>query len=168
MKKSWVIATKNLRAMYVGLAVLSCASVWTVPVAAAETQAAPVQATEAQASDGYIKTESGLQYFDIKVGSGAQAHAGNRVTVHYTGWLRGRLGVLGKKFDSSVDRNEPFRFALGTGQVIPGWDEGVEGMRVGGVRRLIIPAALGYGSRGAGTDIPPNATLLFEVELLGL
>lgn len=109
-----------------------------------------------------ITTESGLQYEDIKIGSGATAKAGNLVSVHYTGWL-----TDGSKFDSSKDRNEPFDFNLGAGQVIKGWDEGVQGMQVGGVRKLTIPAALGYGARGAGGVIPPNATLVFEVEFLG-
>ncbi|HUX90043.1 MAG TPA: FKBP-type peptidyl-prolyl cis-trans isomerase [Gallionellaceae bacterium] len=109
-----------------------------------------------------ITTASGLQYEDITVGSGATATAGNLVSVHYTGWL-----TDGSKFDSSKDRNEPFDFNLGAGQVIKGWDEGVQGMQVGGVRKLTIPAALGYGARGAGGVIPPNATLVFEVEFLG-
>jgi FKBP-type peptidyl-prolyl cis-trans isomerase FkpA len=109
-----------------------------------------------------ITTASGLQYEEIKVGSGATAKAGNLVSVHYTGWL-----TDGTKFDSSKDRNEPFEFNLGAGQVIKGWDEGVQGMQVGGVRKLTIPAALGYGARGAGGVIPPNATLVFEVEFLG-
>lgn len=115
-----------------------------------------------------IVTPSGLQYEDIKVGTGPEAKAGMKVTVHYTGWLKSRDGSTGKKFDSSRDRDEPFRFPLGMGQVIQGWDEGVQGMRVGGVRRLIVPSALGYGMRGAGSAIPPNATLLFEIELLGI
>ena len=109
-----------------------------------------------------ITTASGLQYEEIKVGSGATAKAGNLVSVHYTGWL-----TNGTKFDSSKDRNEPFEFNLGAGQVIKGWDEGVQGMQVGGVRKLTIPAALGYGARGAGGVIPANATLVFEVEFLG-
>lgn len=114
-----------------------------------------------------ITTPSGLQYEDIEPGSGAQARAGQDVTVHYTGWLY-HDGVQGAKFDSSKDRNDPFEFALGAGMVIRGWDEGVAGMRVGGKRVLIIPPALGYGARGAGGVIPPNATLKFEVELLAL
>lgn len=108
-----------------------------------------------------ITTATGLQYLDIAVGSGEVARAGQTVTVHYTGWL-----TDGTKFDSSKDRDDPFQFNLGAGEVIRGWDEGVQGMQVGGVRKLTIPAALGYGSRGAGGDIPPNATLVFEVELL--
>ena|SRR6478736_7226198 len=115
-----------------------------------------------------IMTSSGLQYEDITVGSGDEAKAGNQVTVHYTGWLQNTDGSVGSKFDSSKDRNEPFDFPLGSGHVIKGWDQGVEGMKVGGVRKLIIPAALGYGARGAGGVIPPNATLIFEVELLGV
>ena len=113
-----------------------------------------------------VTTPSGLQYDDIKVGDGAEAKAGQNVTVHYTGWLRNDDGSKGAKFDSSKDRNQPFAFALGGGQVIKGWDEGVAGMQVGGVRRLVIPPHLGYGDRGAGGVIPPKATLLFEVELL--
>jgi FKBP-type peptidyl-prolyl cis-trans isomerase FkpA len=110
-------------------------------------------------------TASGLQYDDSVVGSGKRAEAGRNVTVHYTGWLY-ENGVKGAKFDSSKDRNDPFEFALGGGMVIRGWDEGVEGMHEGGKRVLVIPPALGYGARGAGGVIPPNATLLFEVELL--
>jgi FKBP-type peptidyl-prolyl cis-trans isomerase FkpA len=111
-------------------------------------------------------TNSGLQYEDTVIGSGAEATAGNHVTVHYTGWLRNDDGSTGVKFDSSKDRNDPFQFPLGAGHVIRGWDEGVQGMKVGGARRLIIPASLGYGARGAGGVIPPNATLIFDVELL--
>src|SRR5660398_101113 len=111
-------------------------------------------------------TSSGLQYEDTVIGSGAQATKGQSVTVHYTGWLYND-GVQGAKFDSSKDRNDPFVFSLGAGMVIRGWDEGVAGMKVGGSRTLIIPAALGYGARGAGGVIPPNATLKFEVELQG-
>lgn len=111
-------------------------------------------------------TASGLQFEEITVGEGAEATAGVHVTVHYTGWLQNADGSAGKKFDSSKDRNEPFDFPLGAGHVIKGWDEGVQGMKVGGARKLIIPAGLGYGARGAGGVIPPNATLIFEVELL--
>ncbi|NUZ07111.1 FKBP-type peptidyl-prolyl cis-trans isomerase [Piscinibacter koreensis] len=109
--------------------------------------------------------DSGLQYEDTVQGSGAVASAGHSVAVHYTGWLYND-GVKGAKFDSSKDRGEPFEFDLGAGMVIRGWDEGVQGMQVGGTRILVIPPALGYGARGAGRVIPPNATLMFEVELL--
>lgn len=112
-------------------------------------------------------TPSGLQYIDHVVGEGATAAAGQHVTVHYTGWLY-QDGEQGAKFDSSRDRNDPFDFPLGAGMVIKGWDEGVQGMKIGGQRTLIIPAELGYGARGAGGVIPPNATLKFDVELLGL
>jgi len=105
-------------------------------------------------------TKSGLQYKDLKDGSGAEAKAGQDVTVHYTGWLPD-----GTKFDSSKDRNDPFVFKLGAGRVIRGWDEGVAGMKIGGIRKLVIPPALGYGSRGVDV-IPPNSTLVFDVELL--
>jgi FKBP-type peptidyl-prolyl cis-trans isomerase FkpA len=115
-----------------------------------------------------VTTDSGLQYEDIKPGTGAEATAGKQVSVHYTGWLQNKDGSAGTKFDSSKDRNDPFGFSLGGGQVIRGWDEGVQGMKVGGVRKLIIPASIGYGARGAGGVIPPNATLIFEVELLGV
>ncbi len=114
-----------------------------------------------------ITTASGLQYEDTVEGSGEVAQAGVYVSVHYTGWLFDD-GVKGAKFDSSKDRNDPFEFPLGAGHVIRGWDEGVQGMKVGGKRTLVIPAELGYGARGAGGVIPPNATLMFEVELLAV
>jgi len=106
-----------------------------------------------------------LKYTDTKTGEGATAKAGNKVSVHYTGWLSDN-GAKGKKFDSSVDRGQPFQFTLGAKQVIAGWDEGVAGMKVGGKRTLTIPPELGYGARGAAGAIPPNATLIFDVELL--
>ncbi|MES2480819.1 MAG: FKBP-type peptidyl-prolyl cis-trans isomerase [Pseudomonadota bacterium] len=114
-----------------------------------------------------ITTPSGLQYEDTTIGDGAQAAPGQQVQVHYTGWLY-QNGQQGAKFDSSRDRNDPFAFSLGAGMVIRGWDEGVAGMKIGGKRTLIIPAELGYGARGAGGVIPPNATLKFDVELLGV
>ena len=115
-----------------------------------------------------ITTPSGLQYEEVTTGTGAEALAGTSVSVHYTGWLRNPDGSAGEKFDSSKDRDEPFSFPLGAGHVIRGWDEGVQGMKVGGLRRLVIPAELGYGARGAGGVIPPNATLIFDVELLAV
>ena len=114
-----------------------------------------------------IKTPSGLQYEDTSSGTGPVASAGQFVTVHYTGWLYND-GVKGAKFDSSKDRGDPFQFGLDRGQVIKGWDEGVQGMQVGGTRVLVIPPDLGYGARGAGGAIPGNATLLFEVDLLSV
>ena len=120
---------------------------------------------QAPATTGTTATEvtmqDGLKYTDDQVGTGAVATAGKTAVVHYTGWL-----LDGTKFDSSRDRNQPFSFPLGAGQVIKGWDEGVAGMKVGGKRTLIVPPALGYGARGAGGVIPPNATLKFDVELL--
>ena len=114
-----------------------------------------------------VKTDSGLKYEDSKAGNGAEAKAGQNVSVHYTGWLN-EDGKKGKKFDSSVDRGTPFGFPLGAGRVIKGWDEGVAGMKIGGKRTLFIPSSLGYGARGAGGAIPPNADLIFDVELLGV
>jgi peptidylprolyl isomerase len=108
-------------------------------------------------------TKSGLEYIDQVIGTGAEPKTGDKVTVHYTGYL-----TDGKKFDSSVDRNKPFTFVIGLGQVIKGWDEGVASMKVGGKRKLLIPANLGYGMRGAGGVIPPNADLVFDVELISI
>jgi FKBP-type peptidyl-prolyl cis-trans isomerase FkpA len=115
-------------------------------------------------------TPSGLSFEDTVTGAGAEAAAGCHVRVHYTGWLHDPAAAdqRGRKFDSSKDRGDPFSFALGAGQVIRGWDEGVQGMKVGGTRVLTIPAELGYGARGAGGVIPPHATLVFEVELLAV
>ena len=134
------------------------AAMCAVPAMSAQETAKEKDKTSAAKT---VTTASGLKYVDVKVGSGAAPVKGKQVKVHYTGTL-----TSGKKFDSSVDRNEPFVFVIGVGQVIPGWDEGVMGMKVGGKRKLIIPANLGYGARGAGADIPPNSTLLFDVELL--
>ncbi|MGQ0683961.1 FKBP-type peptidyl-prolyl cis-trans isomerase [Bradyrhizobium sp.] len=125
-------------------------------------------ATSAAAQKGKpMTTASGLQIIDVKEGSGASPKAGQTCVMHYTGWLY-ENGQKGKKFDSSVDRNEPFEFPIGAGRVIKGWDEGVATMKAGGKRTLIIPPALGYGARGAGGVIPPNATLMFDVELLAV
>jgi FKBP-type peptidyl-prolyl cis-trans isomerase FkpA len=139
------------------LGIVVGAAVLAVLVAACAQSQAPSGGSGGQE----VTTPSGLKYQDAKVGSGAEAKAGQTVAVHYTGWL-----TNGTKFDSSKDRGQPFNFRLGGGQVIKGWDEGVQGMKIGGVRKLTIPADLGYGARGAGGVIPPNATLVFEVELL--
>jgi len=121
---------------------------------------APSGPTKVDEGD-YVVTDSGLKYYDLEEGDGPQPEQGQTVIVHYTGWLEN-----GTKFDSSLDRGQPFTFALGQGQVIKGWDEGLSTMKVGGQRQLVIPPALGYGDRGAGSVIPPGATLVFEVELL--
>jgi peptidylprolyl isomerase len=121
----------------------------------------------AQSKGKTMTTASGLQIIDGTVGTGASPKTGQICVMHYTGWLY-ENGEKGKKFDSSVDRNEPFEFPIGQRRVIAGWDEGVATMKVGGKRTLIIPPALGYGARGAGGAIPPNATLMFDVELLGV
>jgi peptidylprolyl isomerase len=125
---------------------------------------APITAT-AQAGETTMTTSSGLKITDTKVGSGATPKPGQTCVMHYTGWLY-QDGAKGKKFDSSLDRGKPFEFAIGKRQVIGGWDEGIATMKVGGKRTLIIPPELGYGARGAGGVIPPNATLIFDVELL--
>lgn len=139
---------RSLRLPVIGAAVMVAAAAWAGP-------------TKVESSKFKLKP-SGLKYAIITEGKGASAKKGQTVSVHYTGWLE----KDGKKFDSSVDRNEPFEFPLGGGQVIKGWDEGVEGMKIGEKRQLVIPAKLGYGDRGAGGVIPPGATLVFDVELL--
>jgi FKBP-type peptidyl-prolyl cis-trans isomerase len=116
----------------------------------------------AEPAEKMQKTPLGVEYKDLKEGDGAEAREGDRVKVHYTGWLKANS----RKFDSSHDRGKPFEFTLGEGEVIRGWDDGVAGMKVGGKRRLVIPSKLGYGEKGAGTDIPPNSDLVFLVELL--
>jgi FKBP-type peptidyl-prolyl cis-trans isomerase len=125
-------------------------------------EATPPPSVAVPSSGATITTSSGLQYVVLQEGTGDGVTAGKKVTVHYTGWL-----TNGTKFDSSLDRGRPFDFNLGIGQVIKGWDEGVQGMKVGEKRKLLIPSALGYGPRGAGGVIPPNADLVFEVTLLG-
>ena len=132
-------------------------------ITAAGTPFGPAAAAEGQVHE----MPDGLKYTDAKLGTGAAAAPGAKVSVHYTGWLSNN-GAKGAKFDSSLDRGQPFQFTLGAHEVIAGWDEGVAGMKVGGERTLIIPPELGYGARGAGGVIPPNATLMFDVELLGV
>ncbi len=141
---------------------LACAA-----LALAIVAAVPLLGRVDAATNQVIEMPNGLKYTDTKTGDGATAAPGNKVSVHYTGWLYNN-GAKGAKFDSSVDRGQPFQFTLGAHQVIAGWDEGVAGMKVGGKRTLIIPPELGYGARGAGGVIPPNATLMFDVELLGV
>jgi peptidylprolyl isomerase len=157
-----------LKGILISLSVVAVAIIFLVvaqvtarpnPAIAAEQSPEPTELI-AKAAD-YITTPSGLKYKEIKVGTGATPTKGQKVTVHYTGTLEN-----GKKFDSSRDRDRPFDFQLGLGQVIKGWDEGLSTMKVGGRRQLVIPADLGYGARGAGGVIPPNATLIFDVELL--
>ena len=163
--KSFIVAPRTL-----GIALLSATLLIMQACGDAEPTSTPTplpgsQLVEgAQISEGVdtlVTTDSGLQYQDLKEGTGALAIVGSAVTVHYTGWLED-----GTKFDSSVDRSQPFAFILGRGDVIKGWDEGVLSMRVGGKRKLVIPSDLGYGDRGFGNIIPPKATLIFEVELL--
>jgi peptidylprolyl isomerase len=144
--------TRRLWLTVVALAGLGTVLAFTAPGSAQEKK---------EEKKKVVTTKSGLKYEDLKEGTGAEAKKGDTVEVHYTGTL-----TNGKKFDSSLDRGQPFSFKLGAGQVIKGWDEGVAGMKVGGKRKLMIPPELGYGARGAGGVIPPNAELIFEVELL--
>jgi len=143
----------------------SCAALLALPVRADEKT--PPAAAAARKETKMKTTPSGLQYEDTVEGTGASPKAGQTCVMHYTGWLW-ENGAKGKKFDSSLDRGQPFEFPLGQGRVIKGWDEGVATMKLGGKRTLLIPPSLGYGARGAGGVIPPNATLLFEVELIGV
>jgi peptidylprolyl isomerase len=145
-----------MRALPRRAALLSLAAIAAVTITFTPTRAQPV-----------MTTPSGLKIIDIKPGTGASPKTGQTCVMHYTGWLY-ENSAKGKKFDSSVDRGEPFEFKIGMHQVIAGWDEGVATMKVGGKRTLIIPPELGYGARGAGGVIPPNATLMFDVELLGV
>jgi FKBP-type peptidyl-prolyl cis-trans isomerase len=149
----------DCRKIVLGLRLAGAAVALAIPVAGALFE--PAVAAEPKV----IEMPDGLKYTDNKVGDGAAATPGNTVSVHYTGWLD-KDGAKGAKFDSSVDRGQPFQFTLGAHQVIAGWDEGVAGMKVGGERTLIIPPELGYGAQGAGGVIPPNATLIFDVRLL--
>jgi peptidylprolyl isomerase len=151
--------------MLVFLRVISASGL--AALAALGTLAITATPASAQTQGKTMTAASGLQITDTKAGSGAQPKTGQTCVMHYTGWLYDN-GAKGAKFDSSLDRGEPFEFQIGQGQVIKGWDEGVATMKVGGKRTLIIPPQLGYGARGAGGVIPPNATLIFDVELLGV
>ncbi len=155
------------------LAALLAATVLTTLACTDTEQAVPTQPTTTTTTTITTTEKSSMAQLiknDIKQGTGTEATSGKNVSVHYTGWLYDEAAPehKGKKFDSSRDRNEPFEFSLGAGMVIRGWDEGVVGMKIGGQRTLIIPADMGYGKRGAGGVIPPNATLVFDVELLGV
>ena len=147
---------------------LACIFAISLNACKAESTATPTQDKPAMTSSSTAATITELQKNDTLVGAGREAEAGFNVTVHYTGWLYDDKAAdkKGEKFDSSVDRKEPFKFDLGAGQVIQGWDEGFAGMKIGGKRTLTIPPEMGYGARGAGGVIPPNATLIFDVELL--
>jgi FKBP-type peptidyl-prolyl cis-trans isomerase FkpA len=149
------------------LVLLCCLAVATAACSGGQSSNEPAPNPNTPMADSGITS---LQMTDTAPGTGAEARPGQKVKVHYTGWLydANAADKRGTKFDSSVDRGEPFEFGLGGGQVIPGWDEGVKGMKVGGKRVLTIPPEMGYGRRGAGGVIPPNATLVFEVELLGV
>lgn len=152
---------RNVEKIIVFLLLLAAVS---IPACAQkEAKNGSEKGTEAQITAGAVKTASGLSYTELVKGTGAAPVSGKTVTVHYTGTLEN-----GKKFDSSVDRGQPFVFRIGAGEVIPGWDEGIISMRVGGKRKLVIPPQLGYGASGAGGVIPPNATLIFDVELLAV
>jgi FKBP-type peptidyl-prolyl cis-trans isomerase len=155
--------TKNLViALVVVLALVAVALAQTAARKPSQTVRPNTNAPSKVTGDG-VKTQSGLQYWDIKVGTGTVAKEGSKVKVHYTGWL-----TTGKKFDSSVDAHQPFDFTIGAGEVIKGWDEGVAGMKIGGKRQLRIPPELGYGAAGSPPVIPPNATLIFDVQLLAV
>jgi len=156
MKKR-LLAAAVILALIAAFAIAQTAAKKPAPAARPNTNA-PTKVT----GDG-VKTDSGLQYWEIRVGNGEVAKEGSHVRVHYSGWL-----TTGKKFDSSVDRGQPFDFTIGNGEVIKGWEEGIAGMKVGGKRQLRIPPELGYGADGSPPTIPPNATLIFDVQLLGV
>jgi peptidylprolyl isomerase len=160
------MSTKSTKMQSLTLIALACVLAFSLAVATGGRAANPGQADDSK-SKKMTKTESGLQYLDDKEGTGESPKTGRTCVMHYTGWLW-ENGAKGKKFDSSKDRGQPFEFPIGVGRVIKGWDEGVATMKVGGKRQLLIPPDLGYGRRGYGEVIPPNATLLFEVELLGI
>jgi FKBP-type peptidyl-prolyl cis-trans isomerase len=152
------------RYIAVVIVILSLTAVFAIAQSAAKKAAAPNTDSPSKVTGDGVKTDSGLIYWDIRVGNGQTAKEGSHVRVHYTGWL-----TTGKKFDSSVDAGKPFDFTIGNREVITGWEEGVAGMRVGGKRQLRIPPALGYGAEGTpGGPIPANATLIFDIQLLGL
>jgi peptidylprolyl isomerase len=158
---------KHMRLKHTKVAVLFGTIALAALAAVSVPMAASAQGSPTSTKGKIMTTPSGLQIIDTQEGTGATPARGQTCVMHYTGWLY-ENGQKGKKFDSSVDRNEPFEFPIGMKRVIAGWDEGVATMKVGGKRTLIIPPELGYGARGAGGVIPPNATLLFEVELLGV
>jgi len=160
------MSIKTTKTRAISLVTLAAALGLSLVVATGGRAANPGQA-DGSKSKKMTKTESGLQYLDDKEGTGESPKTGRTCVMHYTGWLW-ENDAKGKKFDSSKDRGQPFEFTIGVGEVIKGWDEGVATMKVGGKRQLLIPPNLGYGARGAGRVIPPNATLLFEVELLGV
>ena len=150
---------KKMIKLALGICVGACALLY-VP------QAMSADSSASAAASQTVTTDSGLQYIELTVGKGDTAHNGDPVDVHYTGWLQNPDGSKGQQFDSSRGRGQSFQFTIGLHQVIKGWEEGVQGMKVGGERRLIIPSALAYGQRGIGGVIPPHATLIFDVELL--
>lgn len=162
------VAVRYSHSLHVGVRVAVLAIAVLLAACATTARHAPTSATQGKSK--LDATQMDLQKIDVKQGNGAEATAGRTVVVHYTGWLydTSKPDSHGAKFDSSRDRNAPFRFELGAGRVIKGWDQGVAGMKVGGERTLVIPPQLGYGARGAGGVIPPNATLIFDVELLGV
>ncbi len=160
MTRTWLWRGLLLAALPVGLMVSGCQKERANVTESTAIQAARKLGTPT--TNPVVKTASGLEYIDVTEGSGEPAKVGDTVNVHYTGWLEN-----GTKFDSSLDRGQTFSFPLGAGRVIKGWDEGVQGMKPGGVRKLILPPALGYGAQGAGGLIPPNATLIFEVSYVG-